>query len=165
MAISPVSGSGFSILSLQSQLGNFRAAQLKREQAITRTGFTQKKGTENRTGGEWATVRPGIDAAVAHLRDVIARVETANSFIKKLADLENRARTGSASQIAGYARDFDNTLRKLNALANAPSQDPNLIGSNFANDSESDWQAYRPVYQALVNKRQRLTKDVLEMFG
>ncbi len=31
--------------------------------------------------------------------------------------------------------------------------------------SESDWQAYRPVYKALVKERQRLTKDVLDLFG
>ncbi len=31
--------------------------------------------------------------------------------------------------------------------------------------SESDWQAYRPVYKALVKERQRLTKDVIDLFG
>ncbi|MEE9318227.1 MAG: hypothetical protein V3U48_08055 [Rhodospirillales bacterium] len=31
--------------------------------------------------------------------------------------------------------------------------------------SESDWQAYRPVYKALVKERQRLTKDVLDLFA
>ncbi len=134
MAISPISGSGFSILSLQSQLRKFRAEQLGREQAITRTGFTQKKNTENRTGGVWETVRSGIGAAVDHLGGVIARVEIARGFIRKLADLETRARTGSASEIADFARKFDDTLRKLNALTNAMSQEPNLIGSNFAND-------------------------------
>ncbi len=31
--------------------------------------------------------------------------------------------------------------------------------------SESDWQAYRPVYKALVTERRRLTKDVLDLFA
>ena len=31
--------------------------------------------------------------------------------------------------------------------------------------SESDWQAYRPVYKALVKERRRLTKDVLDLFA
>ena len=31
--------------------------------------------------------------------------------------------------------------------------------------SESDWQAYRPVYKALAKERQRLTKDVLDLFA
>ena len=31
--------------------------------------------------------------------------------------------------------------------------------------SERDWQAYRPVYKALLKERQRLTKDVLDLFG
>ena len=31
--------------------------------------------------------------------------------------------------------------------------------------SESDWQAYRPIYKALVKERQRLTKDVLDLFA
>ncbi len=31
--------------------------------------------------------------------------------------------------------------------------------------SENDWQAYRPVYKALVKERQRLTKDVIDLFG
>ena len=30
---------------------------------------------------------------------------------------------------------------------------------------ETDWQAYRPVYRALVKERQRLTKDVLDLFA
>jgi len=134
VAVSPVSGSGFSILSLQSRLRKFRAEQLEREQAVARTGFTQKKVTENRTNGEWAAVRPGIDEAVAHLKGAIARVETVKGYVQKLGDLENRARTGSASQIVEYARDFDNTLRKLNALTNTTSQVPNLLGNTFAND-------------------------------
>ena len=67
-------------MSLQSQLRKFRADQLEREQAVIRNGFTQKKVTENRTGSVWATVRPGIDAAVDHLRGVIARVEIAKGF-------------------------------------------------------------------------------------
>ena len=134
MAISPISGSVFSILSLQSRLTKFRAEQLDREQAIVSTGFTQKKNTENRIGGAWETVRPGVDAAVDHLKGVIARVEIAKGFIRKLADLENRARTGTAGEIADFAEKFDDTLRKLNALTNAMSQEPNLIGTNFAND-------------------------------
>ena len=31
--------------------------------------------------------------------------------------------------------------------------------------SDSDWQAYRPVYKALVKERQRLTKDLLDLFA
>ncbi|MEE8352050.1 MAG: hypothetical protein V3R37_07680 [Rhodospirillales bacterium] len=31
--------------------------------------------------------------------------------------------------------------------------------------SESDWQAYRPIYRALIKERRRLTKDVLDLFA
>ncbi len=134
MALSSVSGSGFSILSLQSRLQKFRADQLARDQAVTLNGFTQKIDAERRLGSRWDALRPDIDKAVGHLQDLISRVEIIKGYVRKLADLENRARTGTADQIAEYVEDFDNTLRKLNAAANATSQAPNLIGGAFAND-------------------------------
>lgn len=134
MAISSVSGSGYSILSLQSQLQKFRADQLARDQAVTRNGFSQKTDAQRRIGSRWDALRPDIERAAAHLKDLISRVEVIKGYVRKLADLENRARTGTADQIAEYAEDFDDTLRKLNAAANATSQAPNLIGAMFAND-------------------------------
>ncbi len=134
MAISSVSGSGYSILSLQSRLQKFQADQLARAQASTRNDFSHKVGAERRVGSQWAALRPNIDKAVGHLEDLIARVEVIKDYVRKLADLENRARTGTASQIAEYVVDFDDTLRKLNQAANATSQQPNLIGGTFAND-------------------------------
>ena len=38
-------------------------------------------------------------------------------------------------------------------------------GRKHVDVSESDWRAYRPVYKALLKERQRLTKDVLDLFG
>ncbi len=134
MAISSISGSGYSILSLQSQLQKFRADQLARDQAVIRNGFSQKTGAQRRIGSQWDALRPDIDMAVGHLKELISRVEVIRGYVRKLADLENRARTGTAGQIAEYAEDFDDTLRKLNAAANAASQAPNLIGGLFAND-------------------------------
>ena len=31
--------------------------------------------------------------------------------------------------------------------------------------SENDWQAYQPVYKALVKEKKRLTKDVIDLFA
>ena len=57
MAISSVSGSGFSILTLQSRLQNFQADQLARDQAATRNRFSQKVDAQRRVGSEWAALR------------------------------------------------------------------------------------------------------------
>jgi len=133
VAISSVSGSRASILSLQSQLQRFRANQLARQQAATYNNFSHKVGTQRRVGREWEALRPTIDEAAGHLEDLIARAEVIKGYVRKLGDLENRARTGSASQIAEFVVDFDKTLRSLNAAANATSQDPNLIGGTFSN--------------------------------
>jgi len=134
VAISSVSGSGFSILTLQSRLQKFQADQLARDQVATRNRFSQKVDAQRRVGSEWAALRPDIDVAVSHLEDLISRVEVIKGYVRKLADLKNRARSGTASQIAEYVFDFDDTLRQLNAAANAASQVPNLIGETFAND-------------------------------
>lgn len=134
MAISPISGTGQSILALQSRLNQFRADQLARDQAATLGSFNQLKGDQRRIGSQWAALRPDIDKAVNHLEDLINRVKVIRDHVRKLADLENRARSSTASEIAEYAVDFDDTLRKINAAANAMSQEPNLIGGTFAND-------------------------------
>jgi hypothetical protein len=31
--------------------------------------------------------------------------------------------------------------------------------------SENDWQAYRPIYKALVKEEKRLTKDIIDLFA
>ncbi len=106
MAISSVSRSGFSILTLQSRLQKFQADQLARDQVATRNRFSQKVDAQRRVGSEWAALRPDIDVAVSHLEDLISRVEVIKGYVRKLADLENRARSGTASQIAEYVVDF-----------------------------------------------------------
>ncbi|MDA1090035.1 MAG: hypothetical protein O3A85_06965 [Proteobacteria bacterium] len=134
MAISSVSGSGYSILSLQSRLQKFTSDRLARDQAAILNGFSHKTSAQQRVGAQWEALRPNIDSAVSYLQDLKSRVEEIKVYVRKLADLENRARTGTASQIAQYVFQFDDTLRKLNQAANATSQRPNLIGGTFAND-------------------------------
>ena len=31
--------------------------------------------------------------------------------------------------------------------------------------SETDWQAYQPIYKALIMEKKRLTKDIIELFS
>ena len=86
MAISSVSGSGFSILTLQSRLQKFQADQLARDQVATRNRFSQKVDAQRRVKARRVVLGP-LTASGAEILSGLNRGEViALSGLDRLRD-------------------------------------------------------------------------------
>lgn len=128
---SVIGGTSFSVLSLQNQARQLNARQQANDLTIARAPYRQQIQTENVKGSDWIELRPGIDAAVAHLEAEVARIEDLRDQVRTLIRYESEARTADSAALDQLNLNFSTTLRALNQLANTTSLTTNLIGTEY----------------------------------
>jgi hypothetical protein len=131
---SPISGAGFSILTLQNYARQMNARKVASEQSGIRSTFSPQVSIENNAANKWTVLRADMDGAIEHLKTEVSRVQDIRDKVSRLLTIENAAASATSDDLAQYVLLFDAGVGDINHLANLTTQDPNLLGTTYDGD-------------------------------